>query len=246
MTLTQTPRGTLGLLRLLTPYALVVGALIALTLISSALALAIPKVISRAIDAYPGEASVPSTVVVHFGSIALLLFVATYLQSVVQVYVSGRVAKDLREQFVARLAAHSYIFLEQLSTAHVLTCVTSDIDAIKLFVSQAIASIISSFFLIAGSAVLLFSINWLLAIVTLGLLPVIAISFYVTLSKVRPFIRAGREAVDWLNRVITESLCAAALIRVLVTPDAEYRKFLAAGTASMTIDLTGVRFLCAH
>ena len=45
----------------------------------------------------------------------------------------------------------------------------------KLFVSQAIASIISSLFLIAGSSVLLISINWRLALAVLGVVPFIAI-----------------------------------------------------------------------
>jgi len=122
---------------------------------------------------------------------------------------------------------------------------TSDIDAVKLFVSQAIATIIASVFLIVGAGVLLLMINWRLGLSVLGIVPFIAITFQLVLRKVRPLFQKAQEAIDWLNRVINESILGAALIRLLNTQQMEYDKFLAANTEAKDIGLRTLRMFAA-
>ena len=88
-------------------------------------------------------------------------------------------------------------------------------DAIKNFVSQAIASMISSIFLIIGAGVLLLSIDWRLGLCVLAILPVIGVTFSVVLGKVRKLFLKGQGAIDWLNKVINESILGSSLIRLL-------------------------------
>src|SRR6185503_11124413 len=113
--------------------------------------------------------------------------------------------------------------------------------AVKLFVSQAIATIISSVFLIIGAGVLLLMINWRLGLSVLGIVPVIAITFQLVLRKVRPLFQKAQEAVDWLNRVINESVLGAALIRLLNAQQMESAKFMAANAESRDIGLKMLR-----
>ena len=80
-----------------------------------------------------------------------------------------------------------------------------------MFVSQAISSIISSFFLIIGASILLLSINWKLALGVLAMLPIIGGTFHVVLGKVRKLFKKSQEAIDWLNKVINESILGSAL-----------------------------------
>ena len=87
-----------------------------------------------------------------------------------------------------------------------MTNLTSDVDGVKVFVSTAIATIISSIFLILGSSVLLLSINWRLGLSVLIIVPFIGIVFYLALKKVRELFKKGQEAIDWLNRVINDPL----------------------------------------
>src|SRR5439155_2512034 len=113
----------------------------------------------------------------------------------------------------------TYSSVEKLTPAKLLTNLTSDVDGVKLFVSQAVASIISSLFLIVGSSILLLTINWRLGLGVLGVIPVIGGTFYFALKKVRVLFRRGQEAIDWLNRVISESILGAMLIRILNAQD---------------------------
>jgi ATP-binding cassette subfamily B protein len=151
------------------------------------------------------------------------------------------VARDLRARVAAKISVQSYEFVEKLTPAKLLTNLTSDIDAVKLFVSQAIATIIASVFLIAGAGILLLSINWRLGLSVLAIVPIIAITFQLVLRKVRPLFQKAQEAIDWLNRVINESILGAALIRLLNTQQEEYSRFLAANTEARDIGLLTLR-----
>jgi ATP-binding cassette subfamily B protein len=230
-----------SLLPLLKPYRLLIAALVVLTVVGNGLNLAVPKIISHAIDAYTQQSFVISTVVLQFIVVASLVFTLTYLQSIVQTYASERVAKDLRARVAAKISVQSYAYVERVTPAKLLTNLTSDIDAVKLFVSQAIASIISSLFLIVGAGILLLSINWRLGLCVLGIVPFIAITFQMVLRKVRPLFKRAQEAIDWLNRVINESILGAALIRLLNTQQLEYAKFLAANTEAKDLGLETLR-----
>jgi ATP-binding cassette subfamily B protein len=162
----------------------------------------------------------------------------TYLQSLVQTYASEQVAKDLRARLAAKLATQTYSFVEHITPAKLLTNLTSDVDGVKLFVSMAISTIISSIFLIAGSSVLLLSINWRLGLSVLGIVPFIGFTFYIALKKVRELFKKGQEAIDWLNRVINESILGATLIRLLNSQQVEYQKFVSANAEAKNVGLS--------
>src|SRR3984885_6928683 len=136
----RTPPAGAGLFLLLKPYRPLVATLAVLTIAANGLNLVVPKLISHAIDAYTQRSFVLSTVVLQFFVVAFLVFALTYLQSVAQTYASERVARDLRTRVAARISVQSYAYVERVTPAKLLTNLTSDIDAVKLFVSQAIAS----------------------------------------------------------------------------------------------------------
>jgi ATP-binding cassette subfamily B protein len=234
-----------GLMLLLKPYKLLVTSLVALTIVGNGLNLVVPKLISRAIDAYTAGHFVLHTVVLQFLLTGFLVFILTYAQSIVQTWASERVAKDLRTRLSAKISVQSFAWVERITPAKLLTNLTSDVDSVKLFVSQAFASIISSLFLIVGSSVLLLLINWRLGLGILGIVPFIAITFQLVLRKVRTLFKRGQEAIDWLNRVINESILGASLIRLLNTHQIEYQKFMAANTEARDIGLSILRLFAS-
>jgi ATP-binding cassette subfamily B protein len=239
------PQRPSGLFVLVKPYKGMVAALAALTILANALNLVVPKLIARAIDNYLQPNFALGPMIAWFLLVCVSAFFLTYLQSLVQTYASERVAKDLRTRLAAKLAAQSYSFVEQITPSKLLTNLTSDVDGVKLFVSMAIATIISSIFLIAGSSVLLLSINWRLGLCVLAIVPFIGFIFYVALKKVRELFKKGQEAIDWLNRVINESILGATLIRLLNSQQVEYRKFVSANAQAKNVGLNILAIMSA-
>jgi ATP-binding cassette subfamily B protein len=226
-----------SLIALLRPYWVWILLLTLLTILANGLNLVVPEITAHAIDAYTGKNLLLTMVVVEFSLIAFGIFIFTFLQSVVQTYASERVARDLRNKLSAKISVQDYASIETITPAKLLTNLTSDIDAVKTFVSQAIASIISSVFLIIGACTLLVLINWKLAIAVIAVLPIIGAVFYIVLGRVRKLFKEAQEILDWLNKVITESILGAALIRLVNSRDTEYDKFVKASGASRTLGL---------
>jgi ATP-binding cassette, subfamily B, bacterial len=223
---------------LLIPYRKMVILLIVFALFGNGINLLIPKIISAAIDSYSLKKLNSNLVITEFFLAALFIFIFSYFQSVIQTYTSERAARDLRTRLTDKISRQSYAFIIKANPSRLLTNLTSDVDSIKLFISQAVVSIFSSLFIIIGASVLLLSINWRLALAVLGIIPVIGGAFFLVLRKVRVLFRKSREVIDWLNKVINESILGSAIIRVLNSQQFEYRKFLAASATSRDLGLS--------
>jgi ATP-binding cassette, subfamily B, bacterial len=224
-----------NLLSILKPYFGLVFLLVILTILSNGTNLVIPKIISSAIDSYTlGTFSVRNASIEFFIA-CLIIFIFTYLQNIVQTYASERVARDLRQELSEKISVQDYTYVQNASVPKLLTNMTSDVDGVKTFVSMAISSIIASVFLIIGASTLMILINWRLALAVLGVLPVIAVTFYIVMGKVRKLFKKAQEAIDRLNKIINESIIGSALIRLLNSQKFEYEKFLGANTEAKEI-----------
>lgn len=234
------PKGP-SVFSLLKPYRLMIVFLLLFALASNAINLFIPKIISKAIDSFSAGHFVMQTVVVEFLVAATVIFLFTYLQSVIQTFSSERVARDLRTQIADKIAGQSYQYIINANPSKLLTNLTSDIDSIKMFVAQAVVIIASSIFMIVGTCTMLLLIDWKLALAIIGIIPIIGGTFFLVLKKVRPLFKQSRGVIDWLNKVINESIMGAALIRVMNSQQPEYDKFLAANTDAKNLGLSILR-----
>jgi ATP-binding cassette subfamily B protein len=218
-----------NLFALLKPYRRSVFVLVVLALLSNGLTLWLPRLLSRGIDGFLRGGSL-DTILWEFGIASGLIFIFVYLQSIVQTYASERIARDLRRSLAEKISTQTFAEVLEITPAKLLTNLTSDIDSIKNFVSQAVVNIVSSTLLILGGSYLLLSINWKLGLAVLTILPIIGVTFFVILGKVRALFMQAREVIDWLNKVINESILGAALIRVLHSERLEHLKFKDANT----------------
>ncbi len=229
------PRG--GIVGLLRPYWIWIGLLVALTIAANSFNLVIPQIVASAIDGIGKPDLSLTQLAIEFLAVAAGIFVLTYLQSILQTVTSERVARDLRTRLVNKIAQQDFAYVQDASPARLLTNLTSDVDAIKSFVSQAIASIVSSVFLIIGASILLLILNWQLALLVLAVVPIIGVTFAYVLSRVRKLFQKSQEAIDWLNRVINESILGSSLIRLLNSQALEYEKFIAANQRAKDIGM---------
>lgn len=226
------PKGP-NLFGILKPYRKLVVLLVILSFISNGINLWIPKIIAQGIDAFSIAHADIHAIIWKFLAAAAGVFIFTWGTTFLQTYASELVARDLRTRLADRISRQSYSFLQKTSPAQLLTNLTADIDSIKMFVSQAIVSIFSSIFVIIFASILLLTIEWQLALAVIAIIPIIGITFFVVLRKVRALFKTSREIIDWLNKVINESILGAALIRVIQSQQLEYAEFLEANAKAL-------------
>ena len=235
----KTPKPSIfGLLK---PYTGTVVILIIMALLGSGINMLIPKIIAHGIDSFSANKFDLGSVIFQFLLAASSIFLFTFLQNIIQTYTSERVGRDLRTRLSDKISRQSYVFVLKSNPSKLLTNLTSDIDSVKMFVSMAFVTIISSVFVIVGTSVLLILINWKLALAVISIVPVIGGAFFFVLKKVRVLFRKGREVIDSLNRIINESIIGSALIRVLNSQQPESIKFLETNLVSRNLGLSILR-----
>ncbi|MBP7805043.1 MAG: ABC transporter ATP-binding protein [Candidatus Pacebacteria bacterium] len=227
-----------NLLTLMKPYRGILWLLVLCTLLANGGNLVVPKIIERGIDGFVSGNLGIDRMVIEFSVVAILIFIFTYLQTVLQTYTAERVARDLRTRLANKISHQAYAFIDKEGPAKLLTNLTSDADAVKNFFSQGIASVISSIFLIIGASILLFITNWKLALLVLSIVPIIGIAFSIIFSKVKKLFIRAQATIDWLNKVINESILGAALIRLVNAEGYEYQKFLKANTEAKDVSVS--------
>lgn len=227
-----------NLFSLLKPYSGMVTMLIISALLASAVNMLIPKIIAGGIDSFTANNFNLTKIITEFLGAGFLVFTLTLLQSFLQTYASERVARDLRTKLSDRISRESYNFIIRTNPSKLLTNLTSDVDSVKMFVSMAFATIVSSVFVIIGTSVLLIMINVKLALLVISIVPVIGVTFYFVTRKVRVLFRKGREVIDALNRIINESIMGSALIRVLNSQQPENMKFLEMNVESRNLGMS--------
>jgi ATP-binding cassette, subfamily B, bacterial len=230
-----------GIFSLLKPYSGIVTLLIIMALLGSSTNMLIPKIIAHGIDTFSAGHFDTRSVVILFLAAAAGIFIFSFLQNIFQTYASERVAKDMRSRLSAKISSQNYTYIIKSNPSRLLTNLTSDIDSIKMFVSMAFVNIISSVFIISGTAILLILINWKLALTVIAIVPLIAVTFFIVMKKVRTLFKRSRENIDVLNKIINESIMGSALIRVLNSQQPESVKFLEANSVSLNIGLSIVR-----
>jgi ATP-binding cassette subfamily B protein len=234
---TKAPSKGPGIFSLLVPYKGMVFLLLFFALLSNGINLFLPKIIANGIDAFPKE-YVLQDVLVKYLIATLIIFIFTWLQGMLQVYASEKVARDLRARLSYKISIQSYAYIEATNPSKLLTNLTADVDSIKMFVSQAIVSIASSIIIIIGACIMLFSINWKLALAIVAIIPIIGGAFFYVLKKVRAIFLQSRQVVDRLNKVINESILGAGIIRVINSQQLEYQKFLDANLQAKSFGMS--------
>lgn len=227
-----------NLIFLAKPYLGSILVIMFLSLIVNGLNLAVPKIIGSAIDAFKQPQFNLAEYFVLILALSVGIFIFLIIQSFMQTYLSERIALDLRTQLVAKISEQQFSFINKITPEKLLTNLTGDIDNIKQVIAQGLVQIFSSIVMIVGSAVLLLSINFKLALIILTIIPIIAVVFYTVMSRIRKYFIKAQAAIDKLNKTINESIVASSLVRILNAQKTEYEKFCKVSTETKEIGLS--------
>lgn len=210
--------------------------------LANSLGLIIPALISKHIDIYQMLGSYNlNLILLELVGLTIAVAVFTLLQSALATFIAEKMAYDLRDQLAKKIAQQSFHYVSTTTVAKLLTIITSDVDGIKGLISQGIVAIFSALLILIGSSIALLSIDIKLALITLTIIPLIAISFSFIFGRIGKLFRAGQENLEKINKVVNESIIAASLVRVLNAEEQEKEKFDVVNNRSHDIGLSIVK-----
>jgi ATP-binding cassette subfamily B protein len=128
------------------------------------------------------------------------------------VRVSLRTIRRLRQDLFDKLQTLSLRFFDKRTHGDLMSRVTNDIDSLNNALSQSVVQIFTTVLMVTGVAIVMFSLNWILALVTMVVIPLM---YFITRKLIKYssnyFIKRQRDLGE-LNGLIEETISGNEII----------------------------------
>jgi ATP-binding cassette subfamily B protein len=245
----RTARRVSTLARLTAPYRLRTGLAVASLVAATLTALAPPFLAKLAIDDGISEGDLGHLTVI------VVLFVAAGLAnlgtSAAQTYFTGwtgeRILADLRNKLFGHLQRLSLGYFERNRAGVIISRLTNDVDALDQLVTDGVTSLFQNSLLLVGSAVILFFLDWRLALAALAVFPLMAIATSIFRVRSSRAYRAVRERLGLVTATLAEDIAGMRVVQSFTREERNHRQFRAVNSRyresnQETVVLNGLYF----
>jgi len=223
----QTARRLRALAQLVAPYkGRAVLAVLSL-LAAAATGLAPPFLAKMAIDRgiMRGDAHLLVIIVIVFLAIGLANWATGYAESYYTGWVGERVLADLRRKLFGHLQRLSLGFYERNRTGVIVSRMTNDIEALDQLVTEGVSTLIRNTLMLVGSAVILFVLDWRLALATLTVMPLMLAATTVFRVYSTRAYRAVRERIGNVTGTLAEDIGGMRVVQAYTREQERVRNF---------------------
>ena len=152
-------------------------------------------------------------VVVAFVAAAFASFALSAFQTYFTGWVGERALADLRIRLFRHLQRLSLGFYERNRTGAIVSRITNDVEALDQLLTDGVASLVQNGLLLAGTAVVLFILDWRLALATLLVLPLMgAATVWFRVRSNRAYRRV-RERLGLVTATLAEDISGMRVVQ---------------------------------
>lgn len=160
-----------------------------------------------------------------FAAASLLAWILSWAQGIVMAWVSERISADLRNATYAHLQRLSIDYFGKKRTGDLISRISTDTERICNFLADNIVDFASDVLMIVGSAVVLVTIDPMLALATLCPIPAVAYLIYrVREALARGFHRGGRAWGEMTN-VLADTIPGIRVVKAFAQEQREVDRF---------------------
>ena len=211
----RTRRRLATLARLTAPYRSRTILSIFSLLLATATALAPPLLAKYAIDDGITQNNLSTLwwIVVAF----LLAGLANWGMSYVQTYLTGwvgeRILADLRIKLFGHLQRLSLGFFERNRAGVIISRLTNDVEALDQLVTDGVTTLVQSTLTLIGTAILLFILDWRLALATLAVIPIMSVGTILFRIHSSRAYAAVRERLGLVTATLAEDIAGMRIVQ---------------------------------
>jgi ABC-type multidrug transport system fused ATPase/permease subunit len=223
----QTRRRILTLARLARPYKLRTAFSIVALLAATATALAPPYLAKYAVDDGIRNNDLDKLwwIVGLFLLAGLLNWGMSYVQTYLTGWIGERILADLRIKLFRHLQHLSLGFYERTRAGVIISRLTNDVEAIDQLVTDGVTSLVQNSLTLLGTAILLFVLDWRLALATLAVIPLMSIATGIFRVRSTRAYRAVRERLGLVTATLAEDIAGMRVIQAFTREQANTQNF---------------------
>jgi ATP-binding cassette subfamily B protein len=213
----------------LRPYRRPMAGALGLLLLLGAAEAARPILVKRAIDDHIAVGNIAGLWAPALAFFGLLLFelLGGAVRSYLTTWIGQRAVHDLRERLFDRLQRLPIPFFDRNAIGRLMTRVTTDVEVLNDLFSSGVVAIIGDLVLMVAIACMMFAMDWRLALLTLLLLPAIAVVSFFFRSRMRDAYRDIRRWIALLNAFLQERVSGLAIVQLFQREADSQREFQA-------------------
>nr|WP_083486368.1 ABC transporter ATP-binding protein [Alicyclobacillus ferrooxydans] len=132
---------------------------------------------------------------------------------------------DLRNSLYRKLNTQPFAYYDQVHTGDLMSRMTADLDAFRMFLAFGINNLVSLFLTSVFGLGLMVSMNGWLALVIACLLPILAVTAVRFDGRLRPTYRHIRKTLGTLNSGVQENIMGMRTVKSFAKEDREIVKF---------------------
>lgn len=200
---------------------------VCLLLLGAATELAGPWLSKIAIDEYIANGDMPGLI-----KIVLIFMVVAAVSGALrwsQVYLTGEAGQiimyRLRRDVFDKLQVLSVPYFDKNPVGRLMTRVTSDVQALYELFGSGMVAIFGDVFTLVGIMIVMFAINWKLALLTLTVIPILLAVTFAFRKKVRDLYRQTRSQISNLNGYLQENITGMRVVQLFGREKHNYDKF---------------------
>ena len=158
--------------------------------------------------------------------VALILrAIFEYLQSYIMSDVGQKVIRDVRNQIYAKLQNLSLDYFTQKRSGELISRITNDVKLIENAVAYGLTDLLYQSFQVICFAITAFLINWKFALISVVVLPLVAIPMVVVGKILRKLSKKSQEKMADINSLLVETFMGARIVKAFCMEEKEISKF---------------------
>ena len=186
-----------------------------------------PALIQRAIDDYVVAGDMEGLTFIIVLLLAALVGegILAFARGYMTQWIGQQAIYDLRTQVFGHIQRQSLRFFDRTPIGRLLTRTTSDVEALNDVLSAGLVVILGDLFRLGFILYFMFALDWVLALVTLAVMPLMIGATYVFRRKVREQYRETRKQVARLNSFLQEHITGMKIVQLFNREREEMRRF---------------------
>jgi ABC-type multidrug transport system fused ATPase/permease subunit len=223
----STRRRVATLIRLTKPYRRRTILSIFSLLLATATALAPPYLSKYAVDDGIKNQNLGALwwIVGAFLIAGLLNWGMSYAQTYLTGWVGERILADLRSRLFDHLQRLSLGFYERNRAGVIISRLTNDVEAIDQLVTDGVTSLVQNTLTLIGTAILLFVLDWRLALATLLVFPFMSVATAIFRSRSARAYASVRERLGLVTATLAEDIAGMRVVQAFTRERARVRNF---------------------
>jgi ATP-binding cassette subfamily B protein len=209
------------------PYRARTTGALATLLAYTVVALAPPYLAKLAIDQGISQSDLDrlTVLVALFLAAALCALVLSAANTYLTGWVGERMLADLRNRLFRHLERLSMGYYERNRTGVIVSRITNDVEALDQLVTDGVTSLVQNTLLLLGTAVVMFLLDWRLALATLSVLPLMAVVTAWFRSRSNRAYRSVRERLATVTGTLAEDIAGMRVVQSFTREPVQERAF---------------------